>query len=117
MADIFLSCERADRQRVAPIVALLESQGWSVRWDLDAGETAAEAIEREIDAASCVVAAWSMDSVESSRVQSEAREGFARGMLASVHLDISKPPREFAPAQSISTAGWIGDASSPRARE
>jgi hypothetical protein len=117
MADIFLSCERVDRQRVAPIVALLKSQGWSVWWDPDAGETAAEAIERELDAASCVVAAWSMDSVESSRLQSEAREGLARGMLVSVHLDISKPPAEFAPAQSISMAGWIGDAASPRAQE
>ena len=30
MADIFVSYARADKARVAPLVAVLERQGWSV---------------------------------------------------------------------------------------
>lgn len=30
MADIFVSYARQDRPRVAPLVALLEEQGWDV---------------------------------------------------------------------------------------
>ena len=33
MADIFVSYKRADRERVAQIVALLENEGWTVWWD------------------------------------------------------------------------------------
>jgi adenylate cyclase len=35
MADIFVSYARADRARVAPLVAALEAQGWSVWWDAE----------------------------------------------------------------------------------
>jgi hypothetical protein len=33
MADIFVSYASADHARVAPIVRILESLGWSVWWD------------------------------------------------------------------------------------
>ena len=33
MDDIFLSYASEDRQRIEPLVALLESEGWSVWWD------------------------------------------------------------------------------------
>ena len=33
MADIFVSYARVDKARVAPLVAALEAQGWSVWWD------------------------------------------------------------------------------------
>ena len=33
MADIFVSYSRADKARVAPLVAAFEAQGWSVWWD------------------------------------------------------------------------------------
>ena len=33
VADIFVSYSRQDRPRVAPLVAALEAQGWSVWWD------------------------------------------------------------------------------------
>jgi adenylate cyclase len=84
MADIFLSYKRTDRDRVAPIVALLEARGWTVWWDtrIDAGEQWDEVIEREVDAASCVVAIWSVRSVGSRWVRTEAGEGLERGILA-----------------------------------
>jgi len=33
MADVFVSYARADKTRVAPLVAAIESKGWSVWWD------------------------------------------------------------------------------------
>jgi hypothetical protein len=57
VADIFVSYASEDRERVAPIAAFLESQGWTVWWDrrLDAGTSFDREIERELDAASCVL--------------------------------------------------------------
>ena len=37
MADLFVSYARADRARVAPLVAALEAEGWSVWWDPEIG--------------------------------------------------------------------------------
>ena len=33
MADVFVSYARHDKARVAPLVAAIEAQGWSVWWD------------------------------------------------------------------------------------
>jgi hypothetical protein len=35
MADVFVSYARGDKARVAPLVAVVEAQGWSVWWDPD----------------------------------------------------------------------------------
>ena len=35
MADVFVSYSRIDKARVAPLVAAIEAQGWSVWWDPD----------------------------------------------------------------------------------
>ena len=65
MAGIFVSYSRADRDIAAKIVAALEAEGWTVWWDtrLIAGEQWDEVIEREINAASCVLVVWSPLSV------------------------------------------------------
>jgi hypothetical protein len=114
MADILLSYERTDRKRVAPIVALLEARGWSVQWEA-AGDD--PAVEREQAAAGCIIAAWSIDSLESAAVLDVAGRGLARGNLVSVSIDFSRPPRELEQAPSLALAGWTGDPSSPRAQE
>jgi hypothetical protein len=114
MADILLSYERTDRQRVAPIVALLETHGWSVQWEPASDDPAAE---REQAAAGCIIAAWSIDSLESAAVLGVASRGLTRGTLVSVSIDFSRPPRELEQAPSLALAGWTGDASSPRAQE
>src|SRR5262245_36217832 len=100
MADILLSYERTDRQRVAPIVALLEACGWNVHWEpaADSGEDNAD---RELAAASCIVVAWSIDSVASNAVQAAASHGLARGILISVSIDFSRPPPELDQAPSL----------------
>jgi hypothetical protein len=115
MADIILLFERTDRQRVAPIVALLEERGWSVQWEpaADAGDATA----REPAAANCIIAAWSIDSVDSAAVLAVASHGLARGILVSVSIDFSRPPRELDQAPAFALAGWTGDATSPRAQE
>lgn len=110
MADIFLSYKRTDRDRVAPIVALLEAHGWSVWWDprIDAGEQWDEVIEREVGAASCVVAIWSFESVSSRWVRTEAGEGLDRGILVPVLIDATRPPLEFRRIHAIDLTGWRG---------
>jgi hypothetical protein len=123
MADIFLSYEGTDRQRVAPIAALLESRGWSVWWDQRADPSKAQdaqgrAIERELAACGCVVVAWSVDAVASAAVRREAGRGLARGNLVAVSIDFSRPPPELEQeAPPLAFAGWTGDASSRRAQE
>jgi hypothetical protein len=118
MADIFLSYKKTDRERVAPIVALLEANGWSVWWDtrIDTGEQWDEVIEREINAANCVVAAWSFESVASRWVRTEASEGLERGILVPVFIDPTKPPLEFKLVQSVYLVGWRGGAGDPAGR-
>jgi hypothetical protein len=113
MADIFVSYKSLDRRRVAPIIALLESCGWSVWWDtrIDAGETWDEVIERELRATRCVVVAWSVDSVASRWVREEADEGLKRRILVPVHIDNIDPPLGFRRIQSIRLTDWNGDAS------
>jgi adenylate cyclase len=60
MADVFVSYARTDKPRVAPIVAAIEAQGWSVWWDpeIAAGQQFDDQIEKELNAARCVVVVW-----------------------------------------------------------
>lgn len=57
VADVFISYASEDRERVAPVADFLESSGWSVWWDrhLNVGISFDREIERELDAASCVL--------------------------------------------------------------
>ena len=60
MADIFVSYARFDKARVAPIVAALEAQGWSVWWDpsIAPGEEFDRLIADELQRARTVVVVW-----------------------------------------------------------
>src|SRR5690349_589294 len=61
MADVFLSYARPDEGRAAIVAEGIEAGGRSLWWDrlLSAGDDYALTIENEIDAARCVVVAWS----------------------------------------------------------
>ena len=63
MADVFVSYKAEDRRRVKPLVEALQADGFSVWWDEQIGGGAAwrHAIETELNAAKCVIVAWSND--------------------------------------------------------
>ena len=48
MADVFVSYARSDKARVAPLVAAIEANGWSVWWDPEI--TPGQEFDDEIDA-------------------------------------------------------------------
>jgi formylglycine-generating enzyme required for sulfatase activity len=118
MADIFVSYSRADRGTVAGIVAALEAEGWSVWWDtrLRAGEQWDEVIEREINAARCVLVVWSPLSVTRYWVKVEANFGLSRGVLVPVAIEGAVPPLAYSLIQAADLSGWNGDAGAPAFR-
>src|SRR5574337_157481 len=56
MADVFVSYARADKARVAPLVAAMEAKGWSVWWDpeISPGQEFDNQIDSELVAAKAV---------------------------------------------------------------
>jgi adenylate cyclase len=75
MADVFVSYARSDKTRVAPLVAAIQAQGWSVWWDpeIDAGQQFDDQIEVELKAAKAVLVVWTPISASSRWVRGEAR--------------------------------------------
>lgn len=67
MADVFVSYASEDRDRIAPLAHVIESEDLTVWWDRRIGMGARfdREIERELDAAKCVVVVWSEHSVDS----------------------------------------------------
>jgi hypothetical protein len=113
MADVFLSYKRADAACAAQIVSLLEGEGWTVWWDtsLSAGERWDAVIEREINAAGCVVVIWSRSSVDSGNahwVHTEANRGLERGVLVPVTIEGVAPPFAFSLIQARDLTNWEG---------
>ncbi|WP_052633581.1 TIR domain-containing protein [Pseudoxanthomonas suwonensis] len=111
MADIFVSYSRQDRTRVAPLVAALEAQGWSVWWDpeITPGEEFDSLIARELDAARSLIVVWTPQSVDSRWVRGEARDAADRGVLVPVRFDHAKLPIDFRALHATDLDGWNGD--------
>jgi adenylate cyclase len=89
MADVFVSYSRRDKARVAPLVAAIESRGWSVWWDpeIAPGQEFDRLIDAELAAADVVLVVWSASAVDSRWVRGEAREAAERGLLVPVRFD------------------------------
>ncbi|HEX8339024.1 MAG TPA: toll/interleukin-1 receptor domain-containing protein [Pyrinomonadaceae bacterium] len=102
MHDIFVSYKSSDRERVRPLVELFERQGWSVWWDqeIPPGKTFDEFIEESIAGAKCVLVVWSLDSVKSNWVRTEAAEGVSRGIMVPVLIDDVTIPLAFRQIQA-----------------
>jgi adenylate cyclase len=115
LADIFVSYSRQDKERVAPLVAALEAEGWSVWWDpeIAPGEEFDGLISRELDAARSLVVVWTAASVDSRWVRGEARDAADRGVLVPVRLDNSRLPIDFRAVHTTDLDGWNGDRDSP----
>ena len=97
MADVFVSYARNDKARVAPLVAALEAQGWSVWWDpaITPGQEFDREIATELAIASAVLVVWTPSSVESRWVRGEARDGADRRILIPVRFGAAVLPIDF----------------------
>ena len=115
LADIFVSYSRQDRARVAPLVAALEAQGWSVWWDpeIAPGEEFDSLISRELEMARSLIVVWTPLSVDSRWVRGEARDAADRGVLVPVRLDNARLPIDFRALHATDLDGWNSDQGHP----
>jgi adenylate cyclase len=114
VADIFVSYSRHDKELVAPVVAALEGEGWSVWWDpeIAPGEEFDALISRELENARSLVVVWTPTSVDSRWVRGEARDAADRGVLVPVRLQNARLPIDFRAIHAIDLDGWGGDTKS-----
>ena len=119
MADVFVSYARSDKARVAPLVAAIEAQGWSVWWDpeITPGQEFDRQIAAELKIAAAVLVVWTRNSVESRWVRGEAREGAERGILVPVRFDVAELPIDVRALHTTDFDGWSGDHGSPQVQE
>lgn len=94
MADVFVSYARIDKPRVAPLVAAIEAEGWSVWWDpeITPGQEFDQQIAVELKIAAAVLVVWTPNSVGSRWVRGEAREGADRNILVPVRFEGAELP-------------------------
>jgi serine/threonine-protein kinase len=118
MPDVFISYKAEDRRRVQPLVQALQADGYSVWWDqhISAGDEWRQTIERQLDAAKCVIVAWSNHSVgpEGQFVRDEATRAQQRRVYVPVTIDDVRLPLGFGESHATSLRGWRGDPSDPR---
>src|SRR5262245_56142434 len=108
MADIFVSYSRTDKARVAPLVAALEGEGWSVWWDpeMAPGQEFDAMISAELEAARAVLVVWTPASVSSRWVRGEAREAADRGILVPSRFDDVKLPIDVRAIHTTDLDAW-----------
>jgi len=119
MADVFVSYARADKARVAPLVAAIEAKGWSVWWDpeITPGQEFDDQIEAEIGAAKVVLVIWTPTSVASRWVRGEAREAAERGILVPVRFEQARLPMDVRAIHTTDLDDWHEDPASVQAQE
>jgi serine/threonine-protein kinase len=112
MSDVFVSYKAEDRRRVAPLVQALQADGFSVWWDaqIGGGDEWRRSIERELDAAKCVLVVWSKRSTgpEGRFVRDEASRAMERSVYLPVRIDNVRLPLGFGETQALSLSGWRG---------
>jgi adenylate cyclase len=119
MADVFISYARSDKARVAPLVAAVEAQGWSVWWDpeINPGQEFDDQIEAEIQRAKAMLVVWTPVSVASRWVRGEAREAAEMGILVPVRFDEARLPMDVRAIHTTDLDGWGEDPDSPPFQE
>ena len=117
MNEVFVSYKREDEPRVGRMVRALEDAGFSVWWDrgLGGGESWRAQIQSALDAARCVIVAWTHESVGTAGdfVRDEAGQAKRRGLLVPVLLDRVMPPLGFGEIQAIDLTHWKGNSRDP----
>ena len=111
VADIFISYSRQDRPRVAPLVAALQAEGWTVWWDpeISPGEEFDALISRELDEAKALIVVWTPKSVDSRWVRGEARDAADRGVLFPVRFEAARLPIDFRAVHTTDLDEWRED--------
>ncbi len=119
MADVFVSYARADKARVAPLVAAIEAKGWSVWWDpeITPGQEFDDQIDAEINAAKAVLVVWTPISVVSRWVRGEAREAAERGILVPVRFEQARLPMDVRAIHTTDLDDWREDPTHPAVQE
>jgi len=114
MANVFISYKREQREWVAKLVTLLESQGLTVWWDpkIEVGEEYFKIINQVIKEVDCILVIWSHDSVDSQWVISEATVGMERKNMIPILLNKVSPPIPFNILQSADFSEWNGEENS-----
>ena len=116
--DVFLSYKAEDRARLSPLVQALEAEGFTVWWDnqIGGGTNWRDDIQEHLDAAKCVIVAWTKRSVgpNGTFVRDEATRAQKRGTYLPIRLDAIEPPLGFGEVQAISLKGWNGNRSDPQ---
>lgn len=107
MADVFISYSRLDHDRVKPIADRITSLGYSIWWDkhLRAGQVFVDEIERQLDSARVVLAAWSGNARNSTWVYAEAARGLDQNKFLQVRLDNAELPLPFNALQAANMSG------------
>lgn len=117
MSDVFISYKAEDRRRIQPLVQALQSDGYSVWWDqhISTGDEWRQTIERQLDAAKCVIVAWSKRSVgpEGQFVRDEAARAQQRRVYVPVTIDNVRIPLGFGESHATSLRAWRGNPSDP----
>ena len=108
MADIFVSYARTDKGRVAPLVAALEAEGWSVWWDpeIAPGQDFDSLIATALAAAKAVIVVWTPASVASRWVRGEARIAADRGVLVPVRFERAELPIDARAIHTTELDAW-----------
>lgn len=119
MADVFVSYARSDRVRVAPLVAAMEAQGWSVWWDpaITPGQEFDLQIAAELKIAAAVLVVWTPNSVASRWVRGEARVGADRGILVPVRFEGVELPIDVRAFHTTDLDQWSKDDRSAQINE
>jgi adenylate cyclase len=119
MADVFISYARADKARVAPLVAAIEAKGWSVWWDpeIAPGRQFDDEIDVALQAAKAVLVVWTPTSVVSRWVRGEARDAAERGILVPVRFDQARLPIDVRAIHTTDLDDWRGDSTHPAVQE
>lgn len=108
MADIFVSYASEDLDRVKPLITALEERRFAVWWDreIHPGTSWDEAIERELESATWIVAIWTANSIRSRWVRTESMAALERDALIPILLDDVTLPVAFRTTQVVDLRQW-----------